>query len=181
MVVSKNPQPAKSIADSTLGFTLVEVLVSMMVLSIGLLGVAGLQARSVRDNHNAYLRSQASMLAYEIGDRMRANREALISNSAIYNLAIADNAPSSPANCVGSSIACSTSDLVQFDQSDWLNRVSTTLPSGDAGISCNTARVCTVTVAWDENRDGTRDDLAPQATGTQSFDSFGVLAISSQL
>lgn len=55
------------------GFTLVEVLVALLILSIGLLGLAGLQAGGLRSNHSAYLRSQAVMLAHDMADRMRSN------------------------------------------------------------------------------------------------------------
>jgi type IV pilus assembly protein PilV len=56
------------------GFTLVEALIALVVLSIGLLGVAALQLSSLRTNGSAAMRSQATMLAYEIVDRMRANQ-----------------------------------------------------------------------------------------------------------
>jgi type IV pilus assembly protein PilV len=56
------------------GFTLVEVLIALVVLSIGLLGVAALQLTSLRTNSSAAMRSQATVLAYEIVDRMRANQ-----------------------------------------------------------------------------------------------------------
>lgn len=55
------------------GFTLLEVLVAMLVLSIGLLGLAGLMASSLRNNHSAYYRTQATWLAYDVIDRMRVN------------------------------------------------------------------------------------------------------------
>ncbi|MFZ2725851.1 MAG: type IV pilus modification protein PilV [Methylococcaceae bacterium] len=55
------------------GFTLVEVLVSMVILAVGLLGLAALQGRALKDSQDAYFYSQASLLAYEMGDRIRAN------------------------------------------------------------------------------------------------------------
>ena len=60
------------------GFTLLEVMVALVVLSVGLLGLAALQTATVRFNQNAYLRSQATNFAYDLADRMRANREAAI-------------------------------------------------------------------------------------------------------
>ncbi len=59
------------------GFTLVEVLVAVFVLALGLLGLSGLQVASLQNNHSAYLRSQATLLAYDMADRMRANATAL--------------------------------------------------------------------------------------------------------
>src|SRR5664280_455779 len=55
------------------GFTLLEVLIAMLVLAVGLLGLAGLQATSLRNNQSAYNRSQATQLAYDLADRMRNN------------------------------------------------------------------------------------------------------------
>ena len=55
------------------GFTLIEVLIAMIVLAVGLLGLAGLQATSLRNNQSAYNRIKATQLAYDIADRMRAN------------------------------------------------------------------------------------------------------------
>ena len=57
------------------GFTLVEALIALLVLSIGLLGVAALQLIALQNNNNAMFRSQATYLAYDIADRMRANRD----------------------------------------------------------------------------------------------------------
>ena len=56
------------------GFTLIEVLIAIIVLSIGLLGLAGLQLTSLRNSNSAYTRSQAVILSYDIVDRIRANR-----------------------------------------------------------------------------------------------------------
>ena len=63
------------------GFTLLEVLVAMLVLAIGLLGLAGLMTSSMRDNLSASHRTQATWLAYDILDRMRANRTSAIAGS----------------------------------------------------------------------------------------------------
>ena len=63
------------------GFTLLEVLVAVLVLAIGLLGLAGLQATSLRVNQSASMRSQATNLAYDMADRIRANRGAALAGS----------------------------------------------------------------------------------------------------
>ena len=58
------------------GFTLIEVLISMVILAIGLLGLAAMQAISLRDNQDAYYYQQATLLAYEMQDRIRGNNVA---------------------------------------------------------------------------------------------------------
>jgi type IV pilus assembly protein PilV len=66
------------------GFSLLEVLVTLVILSVGLLGLAGLQAQGLRFNHFAYMRGQTSALAYAMSDRMRANRFAIVSATGNY-------------------------------------------------------------------------------------------------
>src|SRR5699024_7298926 len=68
------------------GLTLIEVLVTMLVLSIGLLGLAGLQALMLYQHHSAYQRSQATILTYDIIDRMRTNRNAALNGDYDLNL-----------------------------------------------------------------------------------------------
>ncbi|MGE6528925.1 type IV pilus modification protein PilV [Pseudomonas sp. NPDC077382] len=58
------------------GFTLVEVMVALVILAIGLLGMATLMMNSLQSNESAYSRSQATLMAYDILDRMRANKVA---------------------------------------------------------------------------------------------------------
>ena len=61
------------------GFSLLEVLIAIVVTSIGLLGLAAMQATGLRNNHSAYHRSQATVLAYDIADRMRSNVSSMLS------------------------------------------------------------------------------------------------------
>ncbi len=114
------------------GVTLLEVLISIVVLSVGLLGYAGLQTLSMKNNTSAFQRSQATMLAYDIIDRMRANRP----NLASYSIAM---------GTVGA-----FPDVVS-----WKNNVGTALPDGDASILVDLAGNATITIQWDDNRDGT--------------------------
>jgi len=67
-------------AKSQAGFTLIEILVAMLILAIGMLGIAAMQLRGLQYNHDAYLRSQVNLLAYNISDRMRLNRDKPASN-----------------------------------------------------------------------------------------------------
>src|SRR5580692_3398722 len=85
------------------GFTLIEVLVSLVVLSIGLLGMAKLVLVSSHANDSAYLRSQATALAYEILDKMRANPAGAIAGN--YNTAI-NALPAAPTSCLGIAANC---------------------------------------------------------------------------
>lgn len=125
------------------GFTLLEVLVAMLVLSIGLLGLAGLMASSMRNNESAYHSTQATWLAYDILDRLRANRAGALAGD--YNGA----ALGSPASC---STSAATGTIAAQDIGNWKNAIACSLPAGDGAIAvANNDRV-TVTVQWNDSR-----------------------------
>lgn len=124
------------------GFTLLEVLVAVIVLSIGLLGLASLQAVGLRNNQSASLRSQSTVLAYEIVDRMRANRGPALNDS--YNTDL--SMPTCVANpALSGTIA--NQDLVQ-----WKNSLACSLPSGDGKIERGNGNFFTISVQWDDSR-----------------------------
>jgi type IV pilus assembly protein PilV len=119
------------------GFTLVEILVAVVVLSLGLLGLAALQATGFKSNHSSYVRTQAINLAYDVVDRMRANRPNAMTNN--YDIAIGAAAPAAPATQAG------------IDLKEWKGDLSALLPSGDGGIVVDaTDGLVTVTVRWDD-------------------------------
>jgi type IV pilus assembly protein PilV len=150
------------------GFSLMEVLVTVVILSIGLLGLAGLQAKSQQFTQSSYLRSQAAVLANDIMDRMRANRTAaLISPTSGYAIDMSGDAPSSPSNCHTG--ACDTDDMAEFDKAQWLNTIANTLPSGDGEVATTplpggTGYLFQVSIQWDDPR--TVED--PDAEGSEA-------------
>lgn len=141
----------KRSSRSQQGFTLVEILVAVVVLAIGLLGLAGLQANSLKFNNSAYQRSVASMMAYDMLDRIRANRDGLIAGN--YNAhGPAGSFPADP-GCI--TTGCSTTDVADYDVSDWAQQLGNLLPAGTGTIQGNGANsVFTITVMWDDERTG---------------------------
>ncbi len=128
------------------GFTLIEIMVAVVVLAIGLLGLAGLQATSLRFNNSAYHRSQATNLAYDMADRMRVNRQAAL--NAAYDLC---NANVNAAVCVG---------LAKQDVQEWRTALASTLPLGTGSIARTAGtNVFKITVQWDDSRG---EAVAPQ-------------------
>jgi type IV pilus assembly protein PilV len=127
------------------GMTLVEVLVALVIISVGLLGVAALEITTLRSNQNSALRTQATALAQDISDRMRANRTAALAPNYLYNIALG-----SPAN------ATATQD--QRDLSEWKAALRTQLPPApngaraDGSILVNANGVATITIQWGERR-----------------------------
>lgn len=127
------------------GFSLVEVLVALLVLAIGLLGMAGLQTRGVSTNFSALQRSQAILYAHDIVERMRANRDTARQASWPYQIDSASD-----------EVSTSLPALVQADLNGWLAAVDD-LPDGEGAITMQnlgSGRVkATIQVRWDEKGD----------------------------
>lgn len=150
------------------GFTLVEVLIAMVVLAVGLLGLAGLQATSLRNNQSAYNRSQATELAYDIADRMRANfTEAKKTAGNVYT-GIAPNAAVQNLNC--SAIAgCLPAAMAQNDLFEWNQAIQGSLPGPATGTIMIAGNVFTITINWTENRDEDNNNVSDVTSFQMSF------------
>jgi type IV pilus assembly protein PilV len=149
------------------GFTLLEVLIALLIFSLGLLGLAGLMVVSVKTNHSAYLRTQASFLAQSMVDRMRANIGRVNDYAGDYDASTADTDDA----CIAA--ACTPADLGARDRAVWSQQLITLLPqTAEATIACNGAPLgtaihlgaapynglCTFTINWSEatlDREGT--------------------------
>lgn len=155
----------RGIATRSGGFTLIEVLVAVLVLAIGLLGIAGLQAAGMQMNNSAYLRSQAAILAQDMADRARANTEG-------YQVGAYDignpTSVSKTDSCYTTS-GCSPSNLAQSDVFRWRSNVQSLLPGGEGTIcrddspedgtsetspSCSGSGNYVVKIWWMDDRDG---------------------------
>lgn len=135
------------------GFTLLEVLIAVVVLSIGLLGLAALQFSALRGNNQSYERSQAHTLAYEIADAMRANRVQAAAGA--FNIGVA-TVPALPATDCNAA-ACSAAEAAAFALATWHQRMRILLPNSTARIVCSRAPcvpsvIHAIFVVWDENR-----------------------------
>ncbi len=121
------------------GVGLIEILVALLVLAIGILGLASLQTQALKNNESSLQRSQAVVLSYAAFDMLRANRPAALAGN--YNMTMTCTAPSSPSTLVGN------------DQAYWINTLHTALGSTACGaINCSSSGDCTVQVQWDEQR-----------------------------
>jgi len=127
-MMKKHPicQPNISAYNVTKGFTLVEVLVSIIILAIGILGTIAMQARALNDNQDAYMRSQAVLLAYDLSDRMRANARGWI---------VVPAAANSACDVVGAN--CTPLEMAQFDYWNWQNEVTSKLSDGAGDVVLN--------------------------------------------
>jgi type IV pilus assembly protein PilV len=147
----------KKIHKFSAGFSILEMLVALLVLSIGLLGVATLQIRGQQFNQVGYLRTQATFLAYDIMDRMRINKDQ--ANNGSYD---SSSMPTSTSDC--DTTDCSPADLAIYDLVKWHTLVQETLPEGNATIVSTDAEPDgvfeehTITIQWANIID--RDDDA---------------------
>jgi type IV pilus assembly protein PilV len=135
-----------------LGFTLIEVLIAIIVLALGLLGLAGMEASSLASNQSAYNRSQATQMAYDIADRMRANRNVIASyvgNPAVAVCATIVN--NQCVSCNSAANACTPAQMATKDLWEW-NRSLQALPSGAGEIVAKGATVYGINVSWRDDK-----------------------------
>lgn len=131
------------------GFSLIEMLVALLVLSIGLLGVAALQTKGQQFNHRAYLRTQATFLSQDLMERMRNNRTIALDGTS-YALAAAPTAADK--NCA--TAVCTPTELAEFDLEQWYALVQSSLPEGEASVVWNAANNrYDITISWVAERD----------------------------
>jgi type IV pilus assembly protein PilV len=116
------------------GFTMLEVLISIVVIAFGLLGVAGLQAFALKNNQSASLRSVATVLATDMIDRIKANSKG--ATDGYYNETSSTAvAPASIAGCLNNTGCTSPQQLAQNDLFEWKAMVAAALPNG-VGVVC---------------------------------------------
>jgi type IV pilus assembly protein PilV len=152
------------------GFTLLEVLIAVVILSVGLLGLAALQATSLKSNHASLIRSQIAILSYDMVDRMRANMPAVTLGD--YDL------PTNTQNTNCTTVTgCTPTQMANHDFFEWRTLIASALPAGE-GVVCRegtdgviddgadaTTHGCgggtefVVKLWWDENGNGLSDDL----------------------
>lgn len=112
------------------GFTLLEVLIAIVIFSIGLLGLAKIQISSLRLTHDSLLRTTATLMAADMADRMRSNPTAM--NAGIKSPYNASAGISNP-TCLSS--GCTSNQMAAQDLYEWNNMLATALPNG-SGFVC---------------------------------------------
>ena len=152
------------------GFSLFEVLVALVILAIGMLGIARMLLIAHKENSSSYIRQQAVQTAYDIIDRMHANRVAAINgNYIVSNLVLngAPTAPAAPTTDCGVSI-CTSTQLATYDTWYWLAKDTAQLPNGCGAIATAASGISTlvtVTVQWDDSpTQGTLGTVNPTPT-----------------
>jgi type IV pilus assembly protein PilV len=130
------------------GFTLLEILVTLVILAIGLLGLLSLQMVSLKNNHSAQQRTTAIVHTYDILDRIRLNR------TVNYSIGFAD-------------VAANPATIEGQDITEWKANIARELPAGQGRIE-DDGTIVIVEVRWDETRAGNQ----ARGTGGSNKQSF---------
>ena len=155
------------------GFSLVEVMVAVIVICVGMLGIAKMQALSLSNTTTARLRSLAAIEAASLASAMHSNRQYWANTALPFNVgldaagvitssdgplavqATADIAAANPPNaCLG--LPCAALPLAAFDLARWTTNMTRMLPNPTANINCpalpgiNAPPSCTITISWNE-------------------------------
>jgi type IV pilus assembly protein PilV len=151
------------------GFTLLEILIALLIISIGLLGVASLQIRGQQFNQVSYFRTQATLLAYDLMDRIRTNY--YLMGKTRVNLAYQVPTPVNvgPSGVIEQPVStcdnqpCSPQMLINYDLDNWFYSLRDTLPEGEAQIvpdppnSDGISNRYTITISWKDIVDDKED------------------------
>ncbi len=128
------------------GASLIEILVAIVVLSLGILGFSALQITGLATNKIAMDRSYASILAYNILDSMRSNKAAALAEN--YDRALGAEKPTGTA-------------IAEKDVAAWLTAIDDALPSGDGAIDVTAANgQVTITIQWNESKNETNSSFS---------------------
>lgn len=161
------------------GFSMLEVLIAVLVFSLGMIGLAGLLIFAIQSNHVAYLRTQATFLAHNMANRMGANPAGVWGSGGVsdYNI----NAILAPGAGITTTCAagCSPADLATHDIQAWSQQLNTFLPNAKGAISCSASNLtyqptpaqianrppyggtCQMVLTWNEASSGSDTNQKP--------------------
>lgn len=149
-----------------MGVSLVEVLVSMLVLALGMVGLAALQARTVSYQLGSGQRAQLSGLLADYAERMRSNLNqapgVVPSSEYLYSAtwsAQAADVEAASVDCMSASVTCSGVDLARYDKAQWRAAVRRSLPRGSVLVTGDARTGIEVSFMWTD-KDRTEDGVA---------------------
>jgi len=182
--------------ENALGFMLIEVMVAIIVFSIGLIGIAGLLVSVINRNQSSVYHSIAVSLATDIAERMRANQSDTVLTTSPptsdYLTQLTSGAPTTGTSCTSASATCTAAAMAISDANDWETLVGKILPGGKGVVcldtsdsaddgyidtttgtlhsGCNAAGTSIVIkIFWDESHVGGRASGSGAANSTQRY------------
>jgi type IV pilus assembly protein PilV len=148
------------------GFSLIEIMVAVLVISVGLLGIAKMQALAISNTGNSRVRALAALEAAGLASAMQADRlywttvptvgndlTATVSGATIKTAS--DGTLSTAQTCINGTV-CTVAQMAAFDLQSWATNLNSVIPNETASIDCNLPNAtsyvtCTITVSWTEN------------------------------
>lgn len=149
------------------GFSMIEVLVTLLIISLALLGTAGLQAYAMRMNQGGQFRSQAVLMASDLAERMEANKAAAIAGSYV----VAQSSTPATASAACTSSACAAMALAAYDLAQWQSAVAATLPQGSwsvTQVATGNPTTYRITIGWVDRKADTTQAAYDEDTGMGS-------------
>lgn len=144
----KIPSANKSLAKKQHGFSLIEVMVSAFLISMGLIALTNLQTRSVRIAMVAYTETQSALHLQEMIEILRANKVAAAKGD--YNIALS----------LFSELSSGGTSIAEKDRYNWFNNMNNTLPNAKASINCAADSSCTLALQHSVSGDNKKQSLA---------------------
>ncbi|WP_243041620.1 type IV pilus modification protein PilV [Dyella sedimenti] len=162
------------------GLSLIEVLVAVLIFSIGLVGMAGLLLMATRSNQAAYIRTQVTFLAQNMADRMHANPVGVWHGK--YNVSF----PNTTTQTCDKTTGCTPDQLANYDIQVWNSQLASFLPASTASINCDQTGAgftpsldqqsmgppyggnCHMTVSWSEHQTGDSNNVG-DGNAAQTF------------
>ena len=155
-IETENYRPGKMTAPRKYrGDTMIEVLVTVLILAVGVLGAAAMQVTTLKNLNSSYSISVAEIVAEDFSERMRANPVAALANGYVHS-----TNPGTTTDCVAN--ACSTANLANYDIESWWATLTGVLPAATGQVTRNAGtNTFVITVRWDDDRDGSTGTNCP--------------------
>jgi type IV pilus assembly protein PilV len=163
------------------GFSLIEVLVALIIIGVGMLGIAKIQALAYAGTGTASLRSLAAIEAGSLASSMRANRgywtvaPTPLTINVTTTMTASDGSLTTAANCLSPAPACTPAQVAGYDLTNWVTALNTLLPSVTGTVNCPTPIPvggytppigCTIQLTWYERNIGVNAQSQVNAQGT---------------
>jgi type IV pilus assembly protein PilV len=137
------------------GDTMIEVLVTVIIIAVGVLGTAALQITTLKNLSSSHSASVAAIVAGDFSERMRANPIASLAGQYVH-----DAAPDAYPPCAADT--CTTAQLANYDMGTWWDDLAIVLPSASGEVTRNAGtNTFVLTVRWDEDRSGSTKKVCP--------------------
>jgi type IV pilus assembly protein PilV len=167
------------------GFSLIEVMVAVIIIAVGMLGIAKMQALGLSTTESSGTRSLVAIEAASLASSMHTNRDYWVANPPppSFTVAVATGtAPviTDPTNILNVAATCATAtpctaqQLAAFDVQQWGLALTQVVPAALATISCNNTAVplsCTIQIQWAENVTSTSNTVAASSSGANALNS----------